>query len=82
MWEENCYDMSLEQALDLAKEKGFEFYFNWDKCRTDEGYYKVQGSVLYSAKRGLLFSEYADMLWMETPTPDLKVAQEFANLVH
>ena len=24
------------------------------------------------------FGKYADMFWMETPTPDLKVAEEFS----
>jgi isocitrate lyase len=33
-------------------------------------------------KRGLLFSDFADMLWMETPTPDLSVAKAFAMGIH
>lgn len=33
-------------------------------------------------KRGLIFSDYADLLWMETPTPDLQVAKEFADGIH
>lgn len=74
--------MSLKQAQELAKKYKFEFYFDWEQCRTDEGYYRVQGSVAYCIKRGLLFSNYADMLWMETPTPDLSVAQEFAKGIH
>jgi len=42
----------------------------------------VEGSVLFCVKRSLVLCDYADMLWMETPTPDLRVAQEFANGVH
>ena len=63
--------MSLSEAKNLAREKGFDFYFDWEKCRTEEGYYRIEGCTLYSIKRGLLFIDYADMLWMETPTPDL-----------
>lgn len=70
--------MSLNEALDFAKKNKFDFYFNWEDCRTEEGYYRIAGSIAYCVKRGLLFSEYADLLWMETPTPDLAVAQEFA----
>jgi isocitrate lyase len=68
--------------MKFAKQNGFEFYFNWDDCRTEEGYYRVEGSVIYCIKRGLLFSNYADMLWMETPTPDIAVAKEFADGIH
>lgn len=66
----------------MARKNGFEFYFDWETCRTEEGYYRVEGSVAYCIKRGLIFSDYADMLWMETPTPDLQVAKEFADGVH
>jgi len=71
MWEEHSYHLSLSEGLKMAKKHGFEFYFDWDACRTDEGYYRVEGSVAYCVKRGLEFSNYCDMLWMETPTPDL-----------
>lgn len=74
LWDEHAYNISLSEAQKLAKSHGFEFYFNWEDCRAEEGYYRVEGSVLYCVKRGLIFSDYADMLWMETPTPDLQVA--------
>ena len=32
--------------------------------------------------RGLAYAPYADMLWMETSTPDLGVAREFAGAIH
>ena len=71
LWGEHACHMSLDSALKFAKDHKFEFYFDWDRCRTEEGYYRVEGSVKYCVMRGLLFSDYADMLWMETPTPDL-----------
>ncbi len=32
-------------------------------------------------KRVLVFSPYADLLWLETKTPDLKQAQGFAETI-
>lgn len=57
--------------MEMARKHKFEFYFDWEGCRTEEGYYRIEGSIAYCVKRGLLFADYADMLWMETPTPDL-----------
>ena len=74
IWEQNCYNMSLCEAQKLAKSLNFQFYFDWDSCRTEEGYYQVEGSVAFCVKRAAIFSDYADMIWMETPTPDLQVA--------
>jgi isocitrate lyase len=53
--------------------------FDWEACRSDEGYYRIKGNIQYCIKRGLKFGEMADMIWMETPTPDLTVAKEFAD---
>ncbi|MCP3661104.1 MAG: hypothetical protein GY696_01195 [Gammaproteobacteria bacterium] len=82
MWEERCLDLSLEEAHKFAFELGFEFNFNWDICRTEEGYFRVKGSVPYCIQRGKAFSPYSDLLWMETDSPRLDVADEFAKGVH
>lgn len=82
MWDEHALHMSLEQAMEMARKHKFEFYFDWEGCRTEEGYYRIEGSIAYCVKRGLLFADYADMLWMETPTPDMQVAKEFADGIH
>lgn len=74
--------MSLKEAVNFAKSLDFEFYFDWESCRTEEGYYRVEGSVDFCVQRGIILSDYADVLWMETPTPDLSVAQAFAKGVH
>jgi isocitrate lyase len=50
--------------------------------RTAEGYYRVQPSLYACVTRGLAFAPYADLLWMETPTPDLAEARAFANIIH
>ena len=35
-----------------------------------------------SIARGLAYAPYADMLWMETSTPSLEEAREFAEAIH
>lgn len=74
--------MSLEEALKFATKNGFGFYFNWEHCRTEEGFYRIEGSVLFCVKRALVFADYADVIWMETSSPDLQEANAFASGVH
>lgn len=78
-WRDICYDCSLQQAQKLAIDLGFQLYFDWDACRSYEGYFRVKGSVLMCVRRCKEYSNYADLLWMETPKPNLKVAKEFAE---
>jgi isocitrate lyase len=47
--------------------------------RTAEGFYRVSGGMQACIARGLAYAPYADLLWMETSTPDLDVAREFAE---
>ncbi len=82
IWEKLCYGLSLQQAQDLAADLDFSFYFNWETCRTEEGYYKVEGCIEYCVQRTLLFSNFCDMIWMETDSPNLNVANEFSSRVH
>jgi isocitrate/methylisocitrate lyase len=44
-----------------------------------EGFYRVSGGMQACIARGLAYAPYADLLWMETSTPDLEVAREFAE---
>ena len=78
-WNQECTDLSLKQAQELANNLGFILNFDWEACRSEEGFYKIKGNLQYAVKRGLKFGEIADMVWMETPTPDLQVAQDFAD---
>jgi isocitrate lyase len=50
--------------------------------RTAEGFFRVRGGMDAATARGLAFAPYADMLWVETSTPDLDQAREFADAVH
>jgi isocitrate/methylisocitrate lyase len=50
--------------------------------RTAEGFYRVRNGIEACIARGLAYAPYSDLLWMETSTPDLEVAREFADAIH
>jgi isocitrate lyase len=50
--------------------------------RTPEGFFRVRDGVEAAIARGLAYAPYADLVWMETSTPDLGVAREFADAMH
>jgi len=50
--------------------------------RTAEGFYRVRNGIGACIARGLSYAPYSELLWMETSTPDLAVAAEFADAVH
>jgi isocitrate lyase len=49
--------------------------------RTAEGFYRVRNGIEPCIARGLAYAPYSDLLWMETSTPDLDVAREFAESI-
>jgi isocitrate lyase len=50
--------------------------------RTPEGFFCVRAGIEAAIARGLAYAPYADIVWMETSTPDLGVAREFAEAIH
>jgi isocitrate lyase len=49
--------------------------------RTAEGFHRVRNGMLAGIARGLAYAPYSDLLWMETSTPDLDEAREFAEAI-
>jgi isocitrate lyase len=49
--------------------------------RTVEGYFQVKGGMELAVTRALAYAPYADVIWMETSTPDLGQAREFAQAI-
>jgi isocitrate lyase len=49
--------------------------------RTAEGFYRVRNGMPAGIARGLAYAPYSDLLWMETSTPDLTEAREFAEAI-
>ena len=53
------------------------------KERTAEGFYRLKGNGDdFAIARGLAYAPYADLVWCETSTPDLKQAKRFAEALH
>ena len=49
--------------------------------RTAEGFYNVKNGIEPCIARAKAYAPYADMIWMETGTPDLEYAKQFAEAV-
>lgn len=58
-------------------------YIEATKPRTPEGFhYLCRTGLERSVARGLAYAPYADVIWMETSTPDLEQARAFAEAIH
>jgi len=51
-------------------------------ARTPEGFFSVTPGIAAPIARALAYAPYADLLWLETSTPDLDEAATFAEAVH
>jgi isocitrate lyase len=49
--------------------------------RTAEGFYRTRKGMDPCIARGLAYAPYSDLLWMETSTPDLEEARQFAEAI-
>lgn len=47
--------------------------------RTPEGFYKIRNGMESCIARGRAYAPYADLVWCETSTPDLRQAKTFAE---
>ncbi len=50
--------------------------------RTAEGFYRVRSGLEPVLARAQAYAPYADLIWVETGTPDLGLAREFADELH
>jgi isocitrate lyase len=50
--------------------------------RTPEGYFVVKPGLEAAVARAKAYAPYADLIWMETSTPDLEEARAFAEALH
>jgi isocitrate lyase len=80
-WYSQCYTgLSLPKLRELAKSLGAgDLYFDWEAPRTEEGFYRIQGSTKYCAMRAKAFAPFTDACWMETGQAGLPQAKEFAD---
>lgn len=56
-------------------------FIDYDRGRTEEGFYHFKNGLDACIARGLAYAPYADLLWFETSTPDLAQAQKFADAI-
>lgn len=68
-------------AKEVFGESGVPVW-DWEAPRTKEGYYHFTGGIDAAVKRVNFFAPYADMLWLETKTPDVAEATAFAQRIH
>ena len=50
--------------------------------RTSEGFYRVKSGLEPVLARAKQYARFADLIWVETGTPDLGLAREFATELH
>lgn len=71
------------EARAIAKKFGVDessgFFWDWDHPRTREGYYQYRGGTQCAVNRAVAFAPHADLIWMETKSPILAQAKEFAE---
>ncbi|PPQ68767.1 hypothetical protein CVT26_001736 [Gymnopilus dilepis] len=60
---------------------GKDVFWDWDAPRTREGYYHYTGGVEAAIKRTIAFAPYADLLWLETKSPDVEQARYFSRKI-
>ena len=74
---------SIRAQRDAAKRLGLRnLHFDWDAPRSREGYFRWGGCTQACIDRAVIFSPVADLIWMETATPNLQVCRDFARGVH
>jgi isocitrate lyase len=49
--------------------------------RTAEGFYRVTNGIEPCIARGLAYAPHSELLWMETSTPDLDLARQYAEAI-
>ena len=81
-WRRFAARASLWDARERAIELGVEVDWDPEPTRTPEGYYQVRGGIPYAIAKSLAAAPYADILWMETKTADLREARQFAEAIH
>lgn len=81
-WEAFAARASWYEIRSKAKALGVDVVWDAELAQTPEGYYQIRGGIPYAVAKSLAAAPFADLLWMETKTADLKDAKEFADAIH
>jgi isocitrate lyase len=75
-----CTNAETTHLIESDSAPGDREFITPDK--THEGYFGFRGGLPAAIARAVAYAPYADVLWCETSSPDLKHAQRFADAVH
>merc|ERR1712057_143107 len=79
-WNTECFGKSLDELKLFAKSLGSpEVYFDWEKARAVEGFYRFKGGTKCCAERAKAFAPWCDAVRMETGKPTIKQSKDFAE---
>ena len=81
-WKAFARRVSLREARRKAKELGIHIAWDCELAKTPDGYYQIEGGIEYAIAKSLAAAPFADLLWMETKTANLREAAEYANAIH
>ena len=81
-WRRFASRAPLYAARKKARQLDVDVYWDCEAAQTPEGYYQVRGGIPYAIAKSLAAAPFADLLWMETKTADLKDAREYAEAIH
>jgi isocitrate lyase len=73
---------SFYEVRERAKSMGVQVIWDCELPKTPEGFYHIQAGIDYAIAKSLAVAPFADVLWMETKTADLKDARKFAEAIH
>lgn len=69
-------------ARQKAKQINANITWDWNRPRTTEGFFQICGGIDYAIAKSIAVAPFADIIWMETKTANLKEAQIFAKAIH
>jgi isocitrate lyase len=81
-WRQFAGTASFAGAREKAKSLGIGVTWDCELAKTPEGYYQARGGIPWATAKSLAAAPFADLLWMETKTADLKDARRFAEAIH
>jgi isocitrate lyase len=81
-WLEFASSAGNGDAREKARSLGVNVTWDWELPRAPEGYFPIVGGIEYAITRSLAVAPFADLLWMETKTANVKEARHFADAIH
>ncbi|SZE99814.1 unnamed protein product [Blumeria hordei] len=73
-------NMSIRKRRLLAEKlSGKKIYFDINIPRTKEGFYHYRAGIEAATKRAIEYASYADLLWVETGNPSIRIAAQISG---